>query len=279
MSIDTALTEHSSNPLVESNPNAILVVENMEIKYANEAAGHVFHTLTSDLTNLTLKNLNQSKASLSALVQHTQQAIESKSSHKHKITLMSGAGVRYYEATFLFSKQQVYIFFQDISSQIHTENALQTQATHDPLTGLFNRQQLFLMGAQDIARSKRYKKPISILVLTIANMRHINHSYGYAMGDHVLINLSRSLQDVLRESDYAARLDNKSFVICLIGASLTQIDIITNRIKTAIDHRDTTIADTIIPVDVSFGGAELNTEVDHQFDDFLLRAEANCTEN
>ena len=59
MSIDTALIEHASNPLVELNPNAILVVENMEIKYANEAAGHVFHTLTSDLTHLTLENLNQ----------------------------------------------------------------------------------------------------------------------------------------------------------------------------------------------------------------------------
>jgi diguanylate cyclase (GGDEF)-like protein len=278
MSIDTALTEHGSNPLVEFNPNAILVIENMRIKYANEAAGHVFHTLTSDLVNLTLENLNQSKASLAALIQHTQQASESQSSHKHQISLMSGAGIRYYEATFLFTKQQVYIFFQDISSQVNTENALQTQATHDPLTGLFNRQQLFLMGAQDIARSKRYKKPVSILVVTIANMRHINHSYGYAMGDHVLINLSRSLKDVLRESDYAARLDNKSFVICLMDATLTQLDIVTNRIKTSIDHRDTSIADTIIPVDISFGGAELNTEIDHQFDDFLLRAETKCTE-
>lgn len=279
MSIDTALTEHSSNPLVELNPNAILVVENMHIVYANEAAGHVFHTLISDLTNIALKNLNQSEESLAALIQHTRQATESKSSHQHHITLMSGAGIRYYEATFLFSEQQVYIFFQDISSKVQTENALQSQATHDPLTGLFNRQQLFLMGAQDIARSKRYKNPVSILVVTIANMRHINHSYGYAMGDHVLINLSRSLKDVLRESDYAARLDNKSFVICLIDATLTQIEIVTQRIKTAVDNRDITIADTLIPVDISFGGAELDNEIDHQFDDFLLRAEKSCAEN
>ncbi|BBB29075.1 GGDEF domain-containing protein [Neptunomonas japonica] len=279
MSIETALTEHASNPLVEFNPNAILVVENMQIVYANEAAGHVFHTQVSELINLALTNLNQSEESLAVLTQHTQQATESKSSHQQHITLMSGAGIRYYDATFFFAQKQVYIFFQDISSQVQTENALQAQATHDPLTGLFNRQQLFLMGAQDIARSKRYNNPVSILVVTIANMRHINQSYGYAMGDHVLINLSRSLKDVLRESDYAARLDNKSFVICLIDATLEQTDIVTLRIKSAVANRDITIADTNIPVEISFGGAELDHEADHQFDDFLLRAEKNCAES
>ncbi|MGY8869907.1 MAG: GGDEF domain-containing protein [Pseudomonadales bacterium] len=279
MSIDTALTEHSSNPLVELNPNAILVIENMQIVYANESAVHVFHTQVSDLVNSALSTLNQSEESLAILIQHTQQALESKNSHQQHITLMSGAGIRYYDVTFLFDQKHVYLFFQDISSQVQTENALQGQATHDPLTGLFNRQQLFLMGAQDIARSKRYKNPISILVVTIANMRHINQSYGYAMGDHVLINLSRSLKDVLRESDYAARLDNKSFVICLIDATLEQTEIVTHRIKSAVANRDTRIADTNIPVDVSFGGAELDNETDHQFDDFLLRAEKSCAES
>ncbi|WP_293267958.1 GGDEF domain-containing protein [Neptunomonas sp.] len=278
MSIDTTLAEHSSNPLVEYNPNAILVVDNMKIAYANEAAGHVFHTQVSDLTNLVFESLNQSEESLSALIQHTQQAIESKSSHRHHLSLMSGAGIRHYEATFTFSQEMVYIFFQDISSQVQTESALQSQATHDPLTGLFNRQQLFLMGAQDIARSKRYKNSVSILVVTIDNMRHINQSYGYAVGDHVLINIARSLKDILRESDYAARLDNKSFVICLIDATLAQIEIVTQRIQTAVTNRDITIADSTIPVEITYGGAELDSEIDHQFDDFLLRAEKNCTE-
>lgn len=269
---------YSSNPLVEYNPNAILVISDMRIVYANEAASHVFHTQVSDLTTLSLTDLNQSQEILDSLISHIHQASTENVALQKDIALMSGSGIRHYCATFRPDQSEIYIFLQDISTQVQAETALYAQTTHDLLTGLFNRQQLFLMGAQDIARAKRYKKPVSLLVVTISNIRHINQSYGYAMGDHVLINISRALRDALRESDYAARLDNKSFVVCLIDATLEQTSIVANRIKTAVSERNIVIADISIPVEIGYGHAEFDNNVDAQFDDFLLRAEKNCTE-
>ncbi|WP_372737722.1 diguanylate cyclase domain-containing protein [Neptunomonas sp.] len=277
MSTDTSITNTTSHPLVEYSPNAVLVIDDMRITYANEAAGHVFHTAVSDLMTFTLSDLNQSEEAVASLISHTQQAAADKTTQQHRIALMSGAGLRQYTATYRPHHSQIHVFLQDISALIQSETALTTQTTHDPLTGLFNRSQLFLMGTQDIARAKRYKHPTSLLVVTISNMRHVNQSYGYAMGDHILINVSRALRDVLRESDYAARLDNNSFVICLLDATLEQTNIVTRRIKTAISGRDILIADTNIPLEMMYGSAEFDSTLDSQFDDFLLRAEKNCT--
>lgn len=279
MSNDTATTHNTLNPLIKYNPSAVLVVKNMQILYANEAAEYVFHTPESDLITLTMADLNQSEDVLATLISYVHNASAKQITQQHQITLMSGSGLRHYFATFRPNQSQVHIFLQDISSQVQAETELKTQTTHDSLTGLFNRSQLFLMGTQDIARTKRYKHPVSLLVVTISNMRQINQSYGYTMGDHVLINVSRVLQDVLRESDYAARLDNKSFVICLIDATLEQTKIVTTRIKTAIAGRNIVIADTSIPIEVLYGTAEFDSSIDSQFDDFLLRAETNCTES
>ncbi len=278
MSNDKNITNTASHPLVEYSPNAVLAIDEMRIIYANEAAGHVFHTQVSDLITLNLSDLNQSEEALIALMSHIQQASADKSTQQHRITLMSGAGLRHYSATFRPYQSQIHVFLDDISSLIETETALTAQTTHDPLTGLFNRSQLFLMGTQDIARAKRYKHPTSILVATISNMRQINQSYGYAVGDHVLINVSRALRDVLRESDYAARLDNNSFVICLLDATLEQTEKVTSRINKAISARSIIIADTSIPIEMFYGSAEFDKAIDSQFDDFLLRAERNCIE-
>ena len=272
------MTNTASHSLVEYSPNAVLVIDDMRIIYANEAASHVFHTAVTDLTTLTLYDLNQSERAIASLVSNIQQAAANQTIQQHRIALMSGAGLRHYSAIFRPDHSQVQVFLQDISALIQSEAALAAQTIHDPLTGLFNRPQLFLMGTQDIARAKRYKHPTSLLVVTISNMRHINQSYGYAMGDHILINVSRVLLDVLRESDYAARLDNTSFVICLLDATLEQTNIVTTRIKTAISGRDIIIADTHIPIEMIYGSAEFDSTLDSQFDDFLLRAEKHSTE-
>jgi PleD family two-component response regulator len=84
------------------------------------------------------------------------------------------------------------------------------------------------------------------------------------------------LQELLRESDYVARLDNKSFVISLLDASLQQTEIVAKRVMRAIEEQDIRIADTSIPVEILCGGAQFDSVQDQQFDDLLLRAENNC---
>ncbi|SIT00232.1 sensor domain-containing diguanylate cyclase [Neptunomonas antarctica] len=278
MSNDIAGAEFSSNPLVDFSPHGIVVVDNAHVIYANEAASHVFYTPVSELILMTLSDLNQSQETLQSLLNYAKAAIAEQTIQTYQIALMSGAGLRYYSTTFHPDGHRIYIYFQDISALIQTERSLQTNTTHDSLTGLFNRPQLFMMATQDIARSKRYRTPLSLLVINIANIRSINQSYGYAMGDHVLINVSRALQDALRESDYAARLDNKSFVICLIDATLEQTEIVANRINAVISERNILIADTAITIELAYGHAQFDNVTDHQFDNLLLRAEKNCDE-
>ena len=267
----------STDKLANKSPFALVALDdNGLICYANESAGHVFHTPLQELVGLSLDKLNQSDDVISALNHGAQAAVQSQKTQQNRIPIMCGSGLQYFQITFHPEKNYTSLYFQNVSSLVDKEHFLRSQATHDALTGLFNRQQLFTMGAQDIARSRRYKYPVSLLVICIDNIRQINQTYGYNMGDHVLISVSRVLQELLRESDYVARLDNKSFVISLLDASLQQTEIVAKRVMRAIEEQDIRIADTSIPVEILCGGAQFDSTQDQLFDDLLLRAENNC---
>ncbi len=263
--------------LVNQNPSAILLVdEQLSIRFANTAAEHTFHTEASELKKLTLSSLNQSSETLEYINQIAEQVFKASQAFESKLALMSGAGLRYYQCSIQPLSPYISICFQDISAQVDAETSLKSQSTHDPLTGLFNRQQLFVMGTHDIARSKRYGYAISLLVISVDNIRQINQTYGYNIGDFVLINIAKVLQGMLRESDYVARLDNKSFVISLLDANSEQTQVIAERIHKLITEKDIIVADAHIPVQIAIGKAQFNDSQDHHFDDLLLRAENNC---
>ena len=266
--------------LVNQHPCAVLIVDHeLNICFANTSAEHTFHTEASELQKLSLNSLNQSAEALADLKEKAQLTLEKQRSHESKAALMSGAGLRYYRCTLQPLVDLICLTLQDITEQVQAETNLRTQSTHDPLTGLFNRQQLFAMGSHDIARSKRYGYPISLLVINIDNIRHINQTYGYSIGDFVLISVAKVLQEMLRESDYVARLDNKSFVISLLDATLEQTETIANRIKRLISNKDVMVANIHIPIKIMIGAAQYQENKDHHFDDLLLRAENNSLES
>lgn len=264
----------SLDTLLEGSPTAAIAVDaQYHIHYANEAAVQLFHTQRDDLLNMALRQLNQSSDVVEALEAFTEDAQLSAEASTHRLSLVSGDGLHHYRVTFSPIDSHIALFFQDVSDLVEMEKSLKDQATHDTLTGLFNRRQLFTIGSQDVARVKRYRTPYSILIVSIANIRDINQTYGYVMGDHALICVARTLQEQLRESDYVARLDNKSFVVCLIDATLEQTSLVEKRILNALGQRKVRIADSTIPIKIATGAAEFQAETDQLFDDLLLRAE------
>lgn len=268
------MTDHVQfDQLAACAPGAILVLnQGLHILFANEAATHALHTSADELCQLTLSTLDQDNSTLEHLTRLVQLSQSSNEAQHSRTALMSGSGLVFYQVSVNAQGAHIYLFLQNISSLVQLERTSREQTT-DPLTGLLNRQQLFTMGAQDLARSKRYNTPVSLLVVNIANIRYINQTYGYNIGDHVLVSIAKILQGMLRESDYVARLDDKSFVISLIGATLEQVDLVADRVRKAVDSMDVVVADTSIPVLILCGGAQYDSLQDHHFDDLLLRAE------
>jgi diguanylate cyclase (GGDEF)-like protein/putative nucleotidyltransferase with HDIG domain len=104
------------------------------------------------------------------------------------------------------------------------ENALKYQqaessATTDYLTGLPNARSLFVHLAQEVARCRRMKNSLAVMVCDIDGFKQINDSFGHLEGDKLLREFSARLKEACRGYDYVARMGGDEFVVTAPGLS------------------------------------------------------------
>ena len=96
---------------------------------------------------------------------------------------------------------------------------LREQATHDKLTGLYNRHYLHARFEQEIARARRHKSSAAIILIDIDHFKRINDTFGHAAGDHVLRGLGALLRGAGRKSDIPCRFGGEEFVLFMPDAT------------------------------------------------------------
>ena len=85
-------------------------------------------------------------------------------------------------------------------------------AITDPLTGLYNRRQFFVLGERGMELALRYpSRRLSAFLLDIDHFKQVNDSYGHATGDRVLVEVARVLRQELRKIDLFARVGGEEF--------------------------------------------------------------------
>jgi PAS domain S-box-containing protein len=102
---------------------------------------------------------------------------------------------------------------RDITERKELEDQLAHQAFHDSLTGLANRALLLDRVEHALARMRRQRRPIAVLLLDIDGFKTVNDSLGHAFGDAFLVAVADRLRDVLRPSDTPCRLGGDEFAI------------------------------------------------------------------
>jgi diguanylate cyclase (GGDEF)-like protein/PAS domain S-box-containing protein len=103
----------------------------------------------------------------------------------------------------------------DISERKAAQERIEHLAHHDPLTDLPNRVLLIDRMQQAIAQAHRSDRPVAVLFVDLDHFKHINDSLGHAIGDRVLIEVSRRIVSNVRASDTVARLSGDEFVVLL----------------------------------------------------------------
>ena len=101
--------------------------------------------------------------------------------------------------------------------------ALAKLVVTDELTGAGNRRQLNQFFDQEVEKSIRYERPLSIILFDVDYFKRVNDEFGHACGDKVLIALTNLVQAKVRSSDLLGRWGGEEFLlICpetpLIGA-------------------------------------------------------------
>lgn len=99
-------------------------------------------------------------------------------------------------------------------------HSLKIQSTTDPLTGLFNRREFMARIKSEWARSNRYGRPLSLVMLDIDHFKKINDSNGHECGDRVLQTLGELIQRNKRAQDVTCRYGGEEFIVMLPETSL-----------------------------------------------------------
>ncbi|MDQ2965100.1 MAG: diguanylate cyclase [Chloroflexota bacterium] len=145
--------------------------------------------------------------------------------------------------------------------------ATQEAATVDKLTGVANRQSLLAALFNEVERSSRYNRPLSVAFVDIDHFKAVNDTHGHAVGDVVLRGVAQAIKANLRGTDIIGRYGGEEFMLLLAetdvedGAMLTEkLRDLVQRLRFAVD------GGTMLSVTISIGiagGAGQQLRVDN----------------
>jgi diguanylate cyclase (GGDEF)-like protein len=133
---------------------------------------------------------------------------------------------------------------------------LQTLASIDPLTGLYNRRQFENLAHAELSRCQRYLRPCAFLMVDIDHFKRVNDTYGHETGDWVLKMVATTLGHAKRDPDVVARFGGEEFVIMLPETTTEAAALVAERIRSLVFANVLTIGEAKLTLSVSIGVGE-----------------------
>lgn len=148
--------------------------------------------------------------------------------------------------------------YNDVSEKVRLVRALKRQANVDALTGLSNRRRIEADLHRQLQISRRYARPVSVLLCDIDFFKNINDTHGHTTGDRVLRIIGQKIMHMKRGADMAGRWGGEEFLVILPETDLAAALAFGERLRRAIAEHPMPIAG--LSVTISAGVNQCNPE-------------------
>jgi two-component system, cell cycle response regulator len=136
---------------------------------------------------------------------------------------------------------------------IRAREDLRFQATHDVLTGIWNRRAVLDLLHREIERAARFHASTGVLMLDLDHFKKINDTYVHLTGDAVLKETAQRITQVVRSYDFVGRYGGEEFLVLLPGCDKDQAEQSGERIRLAVTATPVFAAGSEISVTISIG--------------------------
>jgi two-component system cell cycle response regulator len=137
---------------------------------------------------------------------------------------------------------------------VQAREAMRFKATHDTLTGVWNRGAILESLEREISRSRREGGSLGVLIADLDHFKSVNDTYGHLAGDAVLREVTKRLQTDVRPYDAVGRYGGEEFLILLPGCNGTETREKAERLRESIFRTPVPTASGILNVTLSIGG-------------------------
>ncbi len=239
----------------------ILMIENHLLKSydTNESSAKSNEAFSSILNKEigVLKNnvdvaqcLDDLKAQVSKTLSSIEKAIIEKQKNDERLVDSSRKNRSNFQGKFLKLKKE-------LDQALKHSRKLEAKLNHDPLTGALNRRAYNKRIDNEMERFKRYGSIFSLIIIDIDHFKKVNDTYGHAVGDKCLQEITRRAAPVLRKNDMLARYGGEEFVAIMPETSSKGALAVAEKIRKTIEKIEFIYKQDTVKMTVSIGVSQV----------------------
>jgi diguanylate cyclase (GGDEF)-like protein len=157
---------------------------------------------------------------------------------------------------------------------VQAREAMRFKATHDALTGLWNRGTILETLERETLRSRREGNSLGVIIGDLDHFKLVNDTYGHLIGDTVLRETVARMQSCVRSYDAIGRFGGEEFLILLPGCDSSAAADRANQVRTAIANPPMETDSGPLKITMSLGGVATGNWPDETPNQLLQMADA-----
>ncbi|HEX5844444.1 MAG TPA: diguanylate cyclase [Pseudomonas sp.] len=148
------------------------------------------------------------------------------------------------------------LYYRQLLAADESRQHWQSEAMHDPLTGLLNRRAFTPLLINEHQRVNRTQRPFALALLDLDHFKKVNDEHGHTIGDGVLVQLAALMLAQVRDIDTVARIGGEEFAILFPESSAEAAAQALERIRLALAAQPLEVSGRRIAITISSGVVE-----------------------